>query len=241
MRKGILIFALLLITVSYVIATTWHETDVKCPVCGKTNKFQRITSYGSYIYSWPERLQYIYWPVTDNPSLYSCDKCKYSLFMWDFEDIGGDTLEMLKKELPKLNLTVTGYTDKMTNKLEAAEKIYKLFNHDGEFWCKFYRIQGYHYDNENKDKAKAARLKALAIADSMMQLPALQFNKKEFLFITASMKHFTDNNSAAIIDINNALTMKLIDPALDSVKNDNFNAYLDKLLNDLKKKINKEE
>src|SRR4029079_18355127 len=72
-------------------ATTWVDADVKCPICGTTNQFRQVASYGNYIYSWPSKYQLVFWPQTDGQSLYSCKKCGLSLFMWDFEALTKET------------------------------------------------------------------------------------------------------------------------------------------------------
>jgi len=238
MKKGVILLFISFLAISIVLATTWFDAKVKCPVCDKTNDFQEIGSYGSYIYHWPEKLEYIFWPVTETYSLYSCKKCKYSAFMWDFNDIGKDTLELIKKELPLLNLSVSGYDDKMTIKLEAAEQIYKLYNKDADFWCWFYRIKGYHYEQEaNIEKAKESRLTALNIADSLLVLPENANRYKELLLIISSMEYFTGQDSLALNNINKGLSCVYFNANIDSTENSNYNEYFDEILNELKMKI----
>lgn len=236
MKKGLIIIILISIALGNT-ATKWATSRIMCPVCHKINKFQEILSYGSYIYQWPSKLEFIFWPLTDSYCLYTCSKCKYSAFMWDFKDIGNDTLKLIKKEIANLNLSVIDYNDKMVNKLEASEKIYKLYEHNPDFWCKFYRTMGYHYNVAGEvEKAKSARLKALSIADSLIKLPENDYRKKELLLITSSMKYFTNQYEASINDINIALTIKFNDTKVDSAKNANVNKYIDEVLNELKTK-----
>ncbi|MCX2745581.1 hypothetical protein OO013_16995 [Mangrovivirga sp. M17] len=240
MKKGLLIFAFIGLTLGVLLATTWRTEKIKCQICNKKNKFQVISSYGNYIYDWPEKLEYIYWPTTETYSLYTCKKCNYSAFMWDFKKtFGKDTLEIIKNELPKLKLSASSYNDKMTTKLESAELIYQLYNDDPDFWCKFHRIKAYHYDAEGNTKAaETERLKALSIADSLAAIPSNVYRKKELLLITSSMKHFTQQDSAALVDIHMALSMFYMDTTMTSAGNSNFNAYLDEVLNELKQKVN---
>jgi len=238
MKKVTLMIVLVGLTVGTVSATTWFERKTKCPICKTTNKLQAIGSYGSYIYSWPEKFEYIYWPVTETYCLYTCKKCKYSAFMWDFSEMGKDTLKIIKNALPELKLPASKYSDNMTKKLESAELIYKLYNHNPDFWCKFYRIKGYHYEAEgNIEQAKIERLKALAIADSLLSVPDNDYRKKELLFITSSMKHFTNQDSESIKDIDLALSLTYNNPNIDQEKNSGFDSYLTRLLNELKMKI----
>jgi hypothetical protein len=127
----------------------------------------------------------------------------------------------------------------MTKKLESAELIYKLYNHNPDFWCRFHRIKGYHYAEEgNVEQAKIERLKALAIADSLLAIPENDYRRKELLFITSSMKHFTNQDSESVKDIDLALSLTYNNPNTDSEENNGFDSYLTGLLNELKMKIN---
>jgi len=235
MRKvTVLIFAIF-ISMTYTFSTTWHKVEVKCLICGNMNQFQQVGSYGSYIYSWPEKFEYIFWPNTDSNCLYSCSKCKYSAFMWDFRKIGGDTLDLVKKNLKQLKLKVSGYGDKMTTKLESAEKIYNLYMKDADFWCKFYRVKGYHYSKASMPiKAQEDRLKALRIAEDMLKLDEYSYKQKELLLITSSMKYFTFQDSSAIQDINLGLTKKYNDPKAKEKDNKGLDDYLTTVLTQLK-------
>lgn len=238
MKKTTIIIAIIFCTVVTTSATTWYKIKVKCPVCDSINLFKGIGSYGSYIRNWPEKLQFIFWPETDFYSLYTCYNCKYSALMNDFNQIGKDTIAFLRRALPNLNLKVKHYWDDMSKKLIAAEKIYKLYNHDPDFWCRFYRLKGYHFQDEGKKiKAKKARLKALSIADSLVNLSENVNRRKELLLITGSMRYFTNQKKSALKDIDYALSLTFIDNQKDTTRNANINKYLDGILNELKCKI----
>lgn len=238
MKIKLVSLALLAAVIGFVFATTWMDKDIKCPVCGKNNTFQTIASYGSYIYNWPEKLQFVFWPMTTSSCLYTCKKCKYSAFLWDFEKIAGDTLAMVKRELPNLKLAVSGYGADMIEKLEAAEKIYRLYQADLDFWCRFYRIMGYHYElMSESEKTRAARLKALSLADSMLVLPEYEAKKKELIYITAAMKHYTGQDSLSLLDIDLGLPIVVNDPRADSEANAGANRYLNGLFSELKDSI----
>lgn len=238
MKKTVLIIAFIFCTVITTNATKWFTIKIKCPVCESINEFKGIGSYGSYVRNWPEKLEYIFWPETDFYSLYTCYNCKYSALINDFDQIGKDTIELIRGELPDLNLKVKDYWDDMSKKLLAAEKIYKLYNHDPDFWCRFYRLEGYHFQDEGKmNKAKKARLKALSIADSLVNLSENFNRRKELLLITGSMKFFTNQKESAIKDINLALSLTQIDLEKDSIRNALINKYLDGILNELRCKI----
>ena len=243
MKKKTLIAGFLILTVFGILyATTWHEKEVICPVCETKNKFQGISSYGSYIYNWPSKFQYIYWPVTESAAFYSCKECRYTALMWDFQSVSGDTLELIKSAIDTLPITMEAQDDYLsipiTQKLETAEMFYRLYETGEDTWCDFYRIMGYHYDRSRLvDKADEKRLLALEIANSQLEDSSNGYRNKELLLITASMKHFTNNDSGAMKDIELAQTLRFNDAELDSTRNANFNEYLDALLMDFVQKI----
>ncbi|TLX76538.1 DUF2225 domain-containing protein [Labilibacter sediminis] len=247
MKKKTILTGLLIFTfIGILFATTWYETKVKCPVCKTKNTFQQIGSYGGYIYGWPSKYQYIYWPVTETYSVYSCSNCRYSAFMWDFEDISGDTLQLIKSAIDTLSITMKAKKDytkiPISEKLETAELFYKLYQTDLDFWCRFHRIKGYHYEEENiTSKANASRLIALDIADSILTDTFNNYRKKELLLITGAMRHFTGQDSLALIDFENAKSFVYNDPKSDSSNNSGMNDYLDALLVDYENMINNPE
>lgn len=232
MKRTTLTAVIIFTLIGIVFATTWYETVVKCPVCSKKNTFQQIGSYGSYIYHWPEKFEYIYWPVTETYSVYSCSNCRYSAFMWDFEHISGDTLQTIKAAIDTMSIDMKANKDytkiPMYKKLETAEMFYKLYETDKDFWCKFYRIKAYHYDlDEMPAEARVNRLKALDIANEMLVDTNQDYRKKEILLISGAMKHFTAQDSLALLDFNLAKSLIYSDPQNDSSNNEGFNQYLD--------------
>lgn len=148
MKKIILVFGVIFTITANLNATTWFPAEHTCPVCKHKQEYQEIGSYGGYIYNWPSKYQYVYWPLTDFPSVYCCLKCHFSTYMWDFDSIPGNMADTIKKLLStvKLNKKYKNYYDiPITTRLEIAEKVYQVLGRDKEFWCRFYRICGYHY------------------------------------------------------------------------------------------------
>lgn len=224
-----------------VFATTWFPQDFNCLNCKTKNSFNVIGSYGTYIYAWPSKFQNIYWPVTDGNVLYSCKKCYLTLFMWDFDKVPQDKLPDIQKQLVgvKIEGTYKSYTDiPMSRRLEVAEKIYAAFGKDDEFWCRFNRIKGYHYDAEkNQAKADEARTKALELASKMLKDPNNKEPQKVLLLIAGAMKHFLRDDEGAIVELNKALTTKFNDPTLEKEKNSNAEENLNALLKEYIEKI----
>jgi uncharacterized protein (DUF2225 family) len=82
-----------------VLGTTWADEEFVCPVCKTKNTFGVIVSYGSYIYQWPSKYQFIFWPLTDGHVLYSCKKCYLSVLMWDFDKLPQNKLQEIQNAL----------------------------------------------------------------------------------------------------------------------------------------------
>ena len=67
--------AILLLPAFSPARTTWVDKEVDCPVCETKNTFQTPASWGSYIYRWASKYQYIFWPTTHRNFIYTCSSC----------------------------------------------------------------------------------------------------------------------------------------------------------------------
>jgi len=207
--------------------TTWSPKDFTCPDCSTVNTFQVIMSYGSYIYQWPSKFQYIYWPLTDTNVVYSCKKCRLTCFMWDYEKFPKEKLEEVRRKLQGIEIEEKDDYAKipMSQRLAAAERVYGVLGRDEEFWCRFYRVLGYHFEAERKaDEAKAARKKALDLAIKLLEKKPEAGKKKELLLVTGSMRGFTGETEAALKDLGEALKLKY--EADDPKKSEGMDKYL---------------
>jgi hypothetical protein len=226
---------------SKTLATTWAEKEFTCPLCATKNIFRVVMSYGTYIYSWPSKYQLIYWPVTDENSVYCCKKCYLSMFMWDYEEVAKDKLPAIKKQLEGMSIK-TDFTDyakvPMSQRLEIAEKVYAVLTMPDAFWCRFHRILGYHYAREkNSVKADESRKKALVLAQKMLSDKGSESPAKELWVISGAMKHFLKADDGATADLNQALTVKYQHKNLDEEKNNNGEQNLNALVKDYLEKI----
>ena len=177
-------------------------------------------SYGTYIYWWPSKYQWVFWPWTDSPSVYLCKKCHLATFLGDFDTLPKDKLQLIQKELEKVPFAwkFKEYTEvPMSERLEIAEKIYMLLpDHGDSFWNLFYRMKGYHYGQEKQSKkATESRTKAL-------------------LYISGAMKHLLNDDKGAVEDFKKGLATNFVDPNTkpDEIKNaengmnERFNDYI---------------
>lgn len=247
MKRLLLFFGIIfLLTISNSVnATTWFPAKHTCPVCNKESTYQEIGSYGGYIYSWPSKYQYVFWPLTDFPSVYCCTKCRFSTYMWDFDSIPANKIDTLKVFLAtvKLDKKYNDYLDiPMITRIEIAENVYKIIGQDNKFWCKFYRVLGYHYDQEkNKDKANESRLKSLDFARLMLSDSVYFGQEKENLFIIAAMNKFIGQKDSALVYLYKASLFTYENKNWKEENVKGLDEYLTNLINDYKEFIRKED
>jgi len=240
MRKNSIRFTLALVILlglsTTTLAITGGYVDLVCPICKTKDKYWVYFSYGSYIYSYPSKYQLIFWPHTDSVWLYHCRKCRLTVFGDDFQNPSKDKLEETRTALASVKVTYdTGLyqTMPMFERLEIAEKVYKVWGLSDEGWCHFYRVQGYHLQREKHlEAADAARQTALEIAQKMLADPAEEGRRKELLVITAAMRHYLHNDQAALADLRAAKALHFSLPKLPQEKNRNADAYLSQLIDD---------
>jgi hypothetical protein len=223
-------------------ATTWFPREVTCPVCKTKNTFLGVGSFGSYIYQWPSKFELIFWPLTDSPTVYSCRKCRLSTFMWDFEATPKEKHAGILKRLEGFKLEYErppGDHDEgadylrvpVTRRLLAAEQVYQVLGRDDEFWCRFYRTLGHHYEGaKNQPQADEARRKALGIAERMLADKERAGERKELLFITGAMRHFLKDDAGALKDFREAQGLKYVSKEIGEEKSKNYDGYLTDLL-----------
>jgi hypothetical protein len=203
---------LVCVLVGNALAITWFPKEFTCPVDNQKNTFLVVGSYGSYIYSYPSKYQWLFFPQTDSPTFYICKKCHLTTYMWDFDKLPKDKLPELKKILAsvKVSKTFKEYTElSVTERLEIMEKVYFVLGKDEEWWESFYRVKGYHYGKEgNAAKAAEARRKSLELVQKELKNEKSQAPKKLLFYVSAAMKHFLNDDQGALEDLQKALATK---------------------------------
>src|SRR5690606_3160554 len=168
---------------------------------------------------------------------YDLDRGRHvETYMWDFDSLDVNKIPLLKEYLKdkELSVTISDYLEvPIIERLEIAEGVYRILGRDDDFWCRFYRVKGYHYDGaKNNEKARESRAKALEIAEQMKLNKANEGRLKEILFITGAMKYFLDDKDSAIDDFKTALTLKYKSDDGNADRDTGFNEYLDQVLNE---------
>lgn len=245
MKKHIFFTLFLGIIFFSASATTWYPTELKCPLCNAKNTYQQIGSYGGYIYSWPSKFQYIFWPFTESPTFYCCPKCHLSVLMWDFDSIPDDKSDALKAYLQTVAFEeeYKDYQDiPLLQRLEIAEQVYLILERDNDFWCRFYRVMGYHYESEqDESKALIARTKALDLAFQMLIDPAFAGREKENCYIIACMYYFMGQKEKAMEYLGKAQEMTYTNSSMEKSNQEGLDSYLSDLIVQYKERIAKGE
>lgn len=206
------IFALLAGFSGTALAITWVDEEFTCPIDNEKNTFKVVASYGSYIYSYPSKYQWLFFPRTDSPTFYLCKKCHLATFMWDFDKLPKEKLPALKKILAdvKVSKSFKTYMEiSVSERLEIMEKVYSVLDKDEAWWETFYRVKGYHYHEEgNAAKAAEARKKSLELVQKELKNEKSEAPRKLLFYISAAMKHFLSDDKGALEDLQNALETK---------------------------------
>jgi uncharacterized protein (DUF2225 family) len=230
---GITILFILLLSVS-TKATTWKKVIRECPVCHYESTYNVISSYGSYIYDWPSKYQFIYWPYTDKYYFYSCPNCHFSAYSSDFKNIS-------KKKIAEVQDLLNVFSfDKGTTyymeipigmRLEIAGLVYKILGRSEEFWCHYYRVCAYHSDADGQHEiATDYRIKAIRTAQSMLSKSLYSGRDKELLMIMAAMYNYTDQTDSALICLEKAKPLVYKNRKEKHESNYDKNNYLNELI-----------
>lgn len=230
-------------------AITWFPKEFECPLDREKNTFMVVGSYGSYIYSYPSKYQWLFFPRTDTPTFYLCKKCHLAAYMWDFDKLPKEKMEAIRKSLigVKVSKSFKEYTEiPVSERLEIMEKVYAVLDKDEDWWEEFYRVKGYHYAAEGQpDKALAARRKSLAMIDKTIATNKGRNPQKLMLYISGAMKHFTNDDAGAIADLEKALNVKYDEKDAkpeDSAKaeaglNERIKDYIERIKGDKKPRL----
>lgn len=231
------------------LSITWFPKEFTCPIDNEKNTFLVVGSYGSYIYSYPSKYQWLFFPVTDSPTYYICKKCHLATYMWDFDEIPKDKIPELKKILANVKVSKP-FKDKeytelpVTERMEIMAKVYSVLGKDDDWWENFYRIEGYHYGaSGDASRAAAARKKSLEFIAKFLSEQNSKRPKKLLLYTSAAMKHFLGDDKGALEDLTLALKTKYEEKgeSVSDVKNaetglnERINDYIAKIKSDKQK------
>jgi hypothetical protein len=218
-------------------AVNWGNENHKCPVCGKEDSYKVPVSYGSSVYESETKLQMIFWPKTDENSHYICKHCGFSSYMGDFIKFDSTKKEKVKEILnkEKPSLKFDSYTDcPILTRLDLEEKCYRQMDKDIYFWCEFYRIKAYfHEKNKDMVNTRRYRMKAIGLAEQMLDIERYKPIAKELLYIIASMYYYTGNFKDADENIKTSKTLVYSGIDMNTENASALNGYLMNLTEEL--------
>ncbi len=234
------------LTAVSLLAITYADVEVSCPIDGTKNKFSQWVSYGGYVYAFPSKYQLLFFPDTSPYGVWSCHKCRFTAFPYDFEEFPKDKVKDVLQTLHGLGLKPAADKDykniSVTERMVIAERVYKTLGRDDYFWCQFYRLQGYFLEQADKgEDAAAARRKALEIAERMQAAEEHKGIRRQLLVIAGAMHHFLGNDHAALDRFKEALPLKFVEPGIPAEQSARHDEYLTELIKDYVAKLEKGE
>ena len=227
-------------------AITWSPGTTECPLCKKTVPVQRVASYGSYVYGYPSKYQLVFWPHTDSLSFYFCPDCHYSAFMGDFAKLPADKVKAVKEAVAKLKKPQPQkpYDQiPIDYRLGITAAVSKVLGRDDLYWCHFERVLGYHLTKlGQKEAAKAARLRSLALAQKLILADVQEPTKKELMYLIGALQHFTGQKELALATLKR-VPRTPVEPKgkMKDEQQKSFGEYLDALAKSLSEKIRDDE
>lgn len=142
---------------SIVLSVTWGDTQLTDPLTGEKVAAKSIGSYGSYIYNWPSRYDYVFFPLTELNWICINRRNGYGAFNPHFEDLDEKEKVRVKGWLEK-NYDVKNPPQTHEEHLLWLEKVYGQRKMHGSFWCRFYRLMAYFYRDDGEHPNRKRRL-----------------------------------------------------------------------------------
>ena len=126
------------------LATTMRPSEVDDPIApGQTCNVQKPSSYGSYIYHWPSRFDFVFWPFSDWVGVWHCKRSGFTALIGDFDGLSGAEVTAIRDYLAS---NYDGASDPV-RRLELLEGIYRLRNKDPAFDNRLLRVLARHYQD----------------------------------------------------------------------------------------------
>lgn len=147
-------------------ASTWKSGEVKDPITFDTLKVSQIAATSPYIYYFPSKYDYVFWPYTDGAWIWFNPKSGYGAFGDHFSTLDEAESEKIRAFLaanydPK-NPPITHQA-----KLLWLERLYEQRQVDERFRCLFYRLMAFMF-RDDEARAKSYTQKAFDIAEKRL-------------------------------------------------------------------------
>ena len=166
------------------LATTWTESKVEDPFLpGKVCSVHEPMSYGGYIYRWPSKYDFVFWPLTDVHGIWHCEHSGFTSFIGDFEGLSD------KERADIAVYLAANYEgkDDVESRLKLLEDTYSLRTTDSQFENKLLRVLARWYqDNGQVDKANGYRRKAFEELKGFLKVELMEERRLEYLYLAAN-------------------------------------------------------
>ena len=173
------------------LATTVSEAEVDDPIApGQTCRVQKPGSYGSYIYYWPSRFDFVFWPLTDTIGIWHCDRSGFTALIDDFDGLSDAELTAIRAHL------ATNYngTSDPVMRLKLLEEIYQLRKKDAAFNNRLLRVLARQYQDIGLlERANDFRLQAFEQLIAFLETDLADLPRLEYLYLAANYaRQFSD-------------------------------------------------
>jgi tetratricopeptide (TPR) repeat protein len=163
------------------MATTWGESVITDPLTGDKVPSHEWITYGSYIYNWPSKYDLVFWPLADINWITINVKNGYAAFNDDFEKVPEEEKKKLIEWLSN-NYNPSKELKTFEEQLEWLEKVYCQRSMNDDFWCRFYRLMAYAYE-QNPEKSLEYVRKAMPLLETKLNTNSEGVQRIETLFL----------------------------------------------------------
>ena len=177
---------LALIFTGIIFGVTWGDSILTDPLTGEKVPAKTIGSYGGYIYNWPSKYDYVFFPLTELNWICMNPKNGYAAFNTHFENISEEEKVAVKKWLGE-NYDPKTVPKTHEEKLLWLEKVYGQRDMHNSFWCRFYRLMAYFYREEGDypkpEKSLGYVKKAIPLLYEWLETSPEGINRIEVLYL----------------------------------------------------------
>ena len=166
------------------LAITWTNSEVEDPIAPeRTCLVHEPTSYGSYIYNWPSKYDFVFWPFTDPGGIWHCKHTGFTALIGDFEDLSDSEIVTIRTYL------ATNYdgNDDLETRLTLLEGIYGLREKEPHFRNTLLRVLAQLYlRTGNLDRANGYRKTAFEQIKAFLDDDLPDLTRFEYLYLAAN-------------------------------------------------------
>ncbi len=167
-----------------VFSTTWNDTEVPDPLIkGASCQVHKPMSYGGYIYRYPSKYDFVFWPLTNGRSIWYCQASGFMAFMSDFDTVTETEIPVILDYIKANPLT----SDDIISKLMYMKGIYQRRDLNDEYRNKLNRVYARYFQNNALFEA-ANQFRKKAFNDILLQLdqPLSESKQLEYLYLAAN-------------------------------------------------------